>query len=305
VILESTTYPGTTEEVVLPILEKSGFSAGVDFSLAFSPERIDPGNPKYGITNTPKIVGGVTASCTDRAATFYQRFVETVIRAKGTREAEMAKLLENTYRHVNIALVNEMAQFSKDLDIDFWNVIECASSKPFGFQAFRPGPGVGGHCIPIDPNYLSHTVKSRLGHAFRFVELAQEINAGMPAYVAARIQDLLNEAGKPVKGSRILLLGITYKANIADARESPSMPLALVLRAKGALVEYHDPLVKSWTINGVTQDCVPDLDTAVGSSEIVVLLQAHSGYDLHSLEAGAPIFFDTRGVTNTPGTHRL
>ncbi len=305
VVLESTTYPGTTEEVLQPILEQSGLRVGIDFSLAFSPERIDPGNPLYGITNTPKIVGGATKSCTDRAATFYGRLVQTVVRAKGTREAEMAKLLENTYRHVNIALVNEMAQFSKALDIDIWNVIECASSKPFGFQAFRPGPGVGGHCIPIDPNYLSHTVKSRLGHPFRFVELAQEINAGMPAYVGARIQDLLNEIGKPVKGARVLLLGVTYKADIADARESPARPLAAILRSKGARVEYHDPLVSRWSFDDTVLESVVDLMEAICASDITVLLQAHRGYDLASIAAEAPLLFDTRGITNAPDPHRL
>ncbi len=305
VVLESTTYPGTTEEVVQPILERSGLQAGVDFNLAFSPERIDPGNPLYGITNTPKIVGGVSPSCTDRAASFYGRFIQAVIRAKGTREAEMAKLLENTYRHVNIALVNEMAQFSKALDIDIWNVIECASSKPFGFQAFRPGPGVGGHCIPIDPNYLSHTVKSRLGHPFRFVELAQEINAGMPAYVGTRIQGLLNEVGKPVKGARILLLGVTYKADIADARESPARPLAAILRDMGARIEYHDPLVRRWTFDDTVLDCVAHLKRAMHDCDIAVLLQAHRSYDLASIAADAPLLFDTRGISNTPDTHRL
>ncbi len=181
-MLESTTYPGTTEEFLQPILEAgSGLRVGIDLSLAFSPERIDPGNPTFGIANTPKVVGGVTPDCTERARAFYSRFIDEVVTARGTREAEMAKLLENTYRHVNIALVNEMVQFCHELDIDLWNVIELARTKPFGFQAFYPGPGVGGHCIPIDPNYLSHRVEQQLGHPFRFVELAQEINASMPA----------------------------------------------------------------------------------------------------------------------------
>ncbi|HEU4543193.1 MAG TPA: nucleotide sugar dehydrogenase, partial [Jiangellaceae bacterium] len=252
VVLESTTYPGTTDEVVRPILEhESGLTAGVDFNLVFSPERIDPGNEEYGAHNTPKVVGGHTDACTERGAEFYGRFVQTVVRTKGTREAETAKLLENTYRHINIALVNEMARFCHELGIDLWDVIEAAASKPFGFQAFYPGPGVGGHCIPIDPNYLSHSVRAKLGYPFRFVELAQEINATMPAYVAHRAQNLLNEAGKATNGAIILLLGVTYKPNIADQRESPAVPLARHLSALGAKVSYHDPHVTNWDINGL------------------------------------------------------
>src|SRR5690606_38697605 len=250
VVLESTTYPGTTEEVVRPILEEGGLVAGRDFALAFSPERIDPGNPVYGMKNTPKVVGGLTPECTDRAAAFYGRFVDTVVPAKGTREAETAKLLENTYRHINIALVNEMARFCHELGIDLWNVIEMAKTKPFGFQAFYPGPGVGGHCIPIDPNYLSYNVRARLGYPFRFVELAQEINATMPAYVARRAQDILNEDSIAMRGSTILMLGVTYKPDIADQRESPAVPLAKQLMRMGAEVRYHDPNVATWDVNG-------------------------------------------------------
>ena len=229
VILESTTYPGTTDEDVRPLLEVTGLRAGADFNLAFSPERIDPGNPVYGMKNTPKVVGGHTPACTERAAAFYSRFVDTVVRAAGTREAELAKLIENTYRHVNIALMNELAQFSHLLGVDLWDAIRCASSKPFGFQAFYPGPGVGGHCIPIDPNYLSYRVKTQLGQPFRFIELAQEINAGMPEYVRHRAQDLLNRERKALNGATVLLVGVTYKANIADERESPVRPLARAL----------------------------------------------------------------------------
>jgi UDP-N-acetyl-D-glucosamine dehydrogenase len=246
VVLESTTYPGTTEEIFQPLIEAGGLRVGQELCLAFSPERVDPGNKVYGIRNTPKVVGGVGPACTQRAADFYGTFVDTVVPAKGTREAEMAKLLENTYRHINIALVNEMARFSHELDIDLWNVIDCAKTKPFGFQAFYPGPGVGGHCIPIDPNYLSHTVQARLRYPFRFVELAQEINASMPGYVARRIQDRLNDDAKAVKGSSVLLLGVTYKADIADERESPAVPLAAKLTAMGADVRFHDPHVTSW-----------------------------------------------------------
>jgi UDP-N-acetyl-D-glucosamine dehydrogenase len=302
VVLESTTYPGTTDELVRPRLEAlSGLTAGVDFALAFSPERIDPGNPEFGPANTPKVVGGHTPACTSRAADFYGRFVDTVVRTRGTREAETAKLLENTYRHVNIALVNEMARFCHELDVDLWDVIRAASTKPFGFQAFHPGPGVGGHCIPIDPNYLSHNVRSRLGYPFRFVELAQEINATMPAYVARRAQNLLNADGIAMHGASVLLLGVTYKANIADRRESPATPLARHLLGLGARLSFHDPYVEEW-------DAVPrteDLDGACAAADLVVLVQAHRAYDPDRLAGLAKRFFDTRGVTTTPSAHRL
>ncbi len=230
VVLESTTYPGTTDEVVRPILEKaSGLTAGLDFALAFSPERVDPGNALYGIRNTPKVVGGYTASCADAAVSFYSKLCDQVVRARSAREAEMAKLLENTYRHVNIALVNEMAAFCHELDIDLWDSISCAATKPFGFQAFYPGPGVGGHCIPIDPNYLGYKVRT-LGYPFRFVELAQEINGRMPAYVVDRAAELLNQDTKPVRGARVLLLGVTYKRDVADQRESPAVAVGRKLR---------------------------------------------------------------------------
>ena len=234
VVLESTTYPGTTAEIVVPLLEAgSGMSATSDFHVAYSPERIDPGNPRFGLRNTPKVVGADTPAAAEAAQAFYSQVVDTVVLARGTREAESAKLLENTYRHVNIALVNEMAKFFHELDIDFWNVIDLASTKPFGYQAFRPGPGVGGHCIPIDPHYLSHRVKTELGYGFRFVELAQEINSSMPTYVAHRCSELLNEDSLAVKGATVLLLGVTYKPDIADQRESPVLQLATQLLRHG------------------------------------------------------------------------
>lgn len=305
VVLESTTYPGTTDDEVRPVLEAGGLAAGRDFHLAFSPERIDPGNPQYGMRNTPKVVGGHTEACTEAAAAFYSRFVDTVVRARGTREAEMAKLLENTYRHINIALVNEMARFCYELDIDLWDVIAAAKSKPFGFQAFYPGPGVGGHCIPIDPNYLSYQVQAKLGYPFRFVELAQEINAGMPSYVVRRIQDVLNDQGKALRGSRILLLGVTYKPDIADQRESPAKPIAVELRDKGAQVEFHDPHVVSWRLGAESLTRVDDLDSALAGADVVVLLQNHSDYDLPSIAAQAACLFDTRGATSGPKVVRL
>jgi len=305
VVLESTTYPGTTDEVVLPLLEEgSGLKAGTDFHLAFSPERIDPGNPVYGVKNTPKVVGGYTPACTGAAAAFYRRFIDTVVIAKGTREAETAKLLENTYRHVNIALVNEMARFCHELGIDLWDAIRLADTKPFGFQAFYPGPGVGGHCIPIDPNYLGHRVKTQLGYAFRFVELAQEVNAGMPAYVAQRAQDVLNSDRIAMNGADVLLLGVTYKADIADQRESPALAVAAALNARGATVSYHDPYVASWAAPGTTP-VTGDLLDAARAADIVVLLQRHSVYDVDELAAASKRFLDTRGATTEPEAHRL
>ncbi|MFI5617968.1 nucleotide sugar dehydrogenase [Streptomyces sp. NPDC051567] len=295
VVLESTTYPGTTDEVVRPILERSGLTAGTDFHLAFSPERVDPGNRDYGIRNTPKVVGGYTPECTATAAGFYGKFVDNVVRAAGTREAEMAKLIENTYRHVNIALVNEMAIFSHELGIDLWDAIACASTKPFGFQAFRPGPGVGGHCIPIDPNYLAHKVRT-LGYPFRMVELAQEINTRMPRYVVERAQQLLDRAGKTLGGARVLLLGVTYKADIADQRETSARHVVSRLRALGAQVTYHDPYVPSWEVDGVPVAAAEEgLTQALEGADLVILLQRHRAYDVEEIGRHAPLLLDTRG----------
>jgi len=302
VILESTTYPGTTDEEIRPILETGGLVAGTDFSLVFSPERIDPGNKNFGPRNTPKVIGGHTSACADAAEAFYSRFIDTVVRTKGTREAETAKLLENTYRHINIALVNEMARFCHDLHIDLWDVINAAATKPFGFHAFRPGPGVGGHCIPIDPNYLSHRVRVRLGYPFRFVELAQEINAAMPSYVARRIQDQLNLDGKPLRGSVVLLLGVTYKQDIADTRESPAIPLAKILVRQGAELRFHDPLVKQLAVSGYDIPRVDDVYQSSADADICVLLQDHRDYDVDAMAVVSRRFFDTRGVAQ-PGDH--
>jgi len=305
VILESTTYPGTTDEEIRPILEAGGLVAGTDFALVFSPERIDPGNQSFGPKNTPKVIGGHTPACADAAEAFYSRFIDTVVRTRGTREAETAKLLENTYRHINIALVNEMARFCHDLHIDLWDVIDAASTKPFGFQAFRPGPGVGGHCIPIDPNYLSHRVRARLGYPFRFVELAQEINAGMPSYVARRIQDQLNVDGKPLRGSVVLLLGVTYKPDIGDTRESPAIPLAKTLIQQGAELRFHDPLVKQFAVSGNEVPRVDDVYESLAEADICVLLQDHRVYDVEAMTAVSRRFFDTRGVARPAGHVQL
>jgi len=305
IVLESTTYPGTTEEVLIPILETSGLIAGQDFHVAYSPERIDPGNTRFTLRNTPKVVGGITPLSTERAVDFYSQVVEEVVVAGGVREAEMTKLLENTYRHVNIALVNEMAQFCAELDIDLWDAIRCAGTKPFGFSPFFPGPGVGGHCIPIDPNYLSHRVQTRLGYAFRFVELAQEINAAMPAYVVRRIQGILNDQALALRNSRILLLGVTYKANVADTRESPAVDIAEALLDLGAHLSYFDPFVNSWEVGGGPVEKATDLNVGLRNTQVAVLLQAHSAFDLNAITQSGISVLDTRGVLNGPHVVRL
>lgn len=304
VVLESTTYPGTTQEVVAPILETSGLAAGREFYLAFSPERIDPGNPNFGFRNTPKVVGGIDPLSTREAAGLYSAMCDVVVPASGVREAELAKLLENTYRHVNIALMNEMAQFCHPLALDLWEAIRLAATKPFGFQPFYPGPGVGGHCIPIDPNYLSHHVRSATGQAFRFVELAQEINAGMPGYVVRRAQDLLNEHGKPVRGSRIRLLGVTYKANIADQREAPALSVARGLLALGAQLTYWDPFVAEWRVDGTNIPRSPAVGWDEEGLDLLVLLQAHRAAGAPRDDLHVPLL-DTRGKADGGRVTRL
>ena len=295
VILESSTHPGTTDGVLAPILEEtSGLRAGESFSLAYSPERIDPGNPKFRLENTPKIVGGLDKKSLERAVDLYSSMGIEVVQAKGLREAETAKLLENTYRHINIALVNEMVKFCRPLGIDLWNAIDCAASKPFGFEAFYPGPGVGGHCIPIDPHYLSHQVRIQLGRPFRFVELAQEINASMPAYVVERVQDELNTRGKALLGSRIVLLGVTYKRNVSDLRETPAIPIAKLLRERGAELSYVDPYVPQWSVDGA--EVAKWKMTNLGASDLVILLQDHDEFlQPNALESETPLL-DTRAV---------
>ena len=308
VILESTTYPGTTEEIFAPLVTRGRFEIGSDVFIAFSPERIDPSNKTFGVRNTPKVVGGMTPECTHRAREFYGLFIDTVVEARGAKEAEMAKLLENTFRHVNIALVNEMLRFSQELDIDLWDAIDCAETKPFGFMAFRPGPGVGGHCIPVDPSYLSHRVKAKLGYAFRMVELAEEINHAAPGYVASRVWSLLNDHGKAVNGAKVLLLGVTYKPDIADCRESPADPLAGRLLSWGADLSYHDPFVPRWSPRGADAELASasDLDAAVAAADVVVLLQPHAQYDLDRLAAVGSPLLDTRGVIDrAEAVHRL
>jgi UDP-N-acetyl-D-glucosamine dehydrogenase len=305
VVLESTSYPGTTEDLVGSVLrEISGLDFRSDFHLAFSPERIDPANPSFNVRNTPKVVGGATAEAGDRAEALYAQVTEQVIRVSGTREAEMTKLLENTYRHVNIALVNELAIYCHALDVDIWEVISAASTKPFGFMPFTPGPGVGGHCIPVDPSYLSWAVR-QMGHQFRLVELAQDVNSRMPAYVVQRLAAMLNERGLALSRSRVLCVGLAYKPNVADTRESPALQVVELLVASGVDVVCHDPHVESVTVGGRLLTSTP-LES-VGSVDLTVVLTAHDDIQWHALPAldSTPVL-DTRGaLPRSTGVHRL
>ncbi|MFU8774112.1 MAG: nucleotide sugar dehydrogenase, partial [Anaerolineales bacterium] len=296
VVLESTTYPGTTREILLPHLgEKRGLEVGKDFFLAFSPERVDPGRKDWTTYNTPKVIGGITPACTEVAAFWYQQALETVVPVSSTEVAEMTKLLENTFRMINIGLVNEMAIMCDRLGVDVWEVIEAAATKPFGFMKFTPGPGLGGHCIPIDPLYLSWKLRG-LQYSARFIELASEINTGMPRYVVSKIQNALNENSKPVKGSRVLVLGAAYKPDIDDLRESPALDVIGLLKQKNALVSYHDPYINhiqhdDWELTSET-----DLITAVKEADCVVIVTNHSSYDYDSILEAANLIVDTRNV---------
>lgn len=305
-VLESTSFPGTTEEYVMPVLQEHLGEIDSGFLLAFSPERIDPGNPNYNISNTPRVVGGVSAQSAEAAASFYRTIVSDVVVLKGAKEAEMAKLLENTYRQVNIALSNELAKVSHELGIDYWDVLRGAGTKPYGFQAFYPGPGVGGHCIPIDPMYLNERVRDLLGRPLEFVELAQEVNNGMPRYVARRVVDLLANRGVEASGAKVLLLGATYKANVGDRRGAPIEEVFEALNAAGCEVSYHDPFCETLVVpGGSIVHSVADVDHALAENDVVVLLQAHQ----HYLEPGrldaAAVVFDTRGVLSAPNVTRL
>nr|BFE52069.1 nucleotide sugar dehydrogenase [Saccharothrix mutabilis subsp. capreolus] len=291
VVLESTSFPGTTDEVVRPVLERHGLVAGEDFPLGYSPERIDPGNRRHGVRTTPKVVSGHTPLCAKHCAAFYGRFVDTVVVAKGTREAEMAKLLENTYRYVNIALVNEIAVFCDRLGVDVWDVLRCAATKPFGFAPFTPGPGVGGHCIPVDPRYLLDKAR-REGARLGVVEAARRVDAAMPGYVARRVARLLADDGRTVAGSRVLLLGVAYKADVPDTRESASIRVADELTALGARISYHDPVAGPVPRLGPP---VTDLDSALRDSDATVLLVPHGGYDLSRLARNARLLLDVTG----------
>jgi nucleotide sugar dehydrogenase len=306
VILESTTYPGTTEEVLKPIFEEQGLVHGEDFFLAYSPERIDPGNSTFGILNTPKVVGGVNAQAGVIAESLYKKVCSTVVVVSGTREAEMSKLLENTYRHVNIALVNELAVVCADLGINIREVIRAAKTKPFGFAAFEPGPGVGGHCIPIDPNYLDYKVQQVLGRRFEFVSLATKINSAMPSYVAERVMEIIDS--KPVESKKrsVLLVGVSYKRNISDVRETPATKLLQSLAEYGVNVEYFDPLVTEWKVDSLTVPRQIDLQSSA-LFDCSILLQNHDLVDLGALVENSNEVFDTRGVLSRdhPKVHHM
>jgi UDP-N-acetyl-D-glucosamine dehydrogenase len=296
VVLESTTYPGTTDQLVRPLLERSGLVAGRDFLLAYSPERIDPGNTEFGLRNTPKVVGGLTAESTGIVTLFYEQLVDKVVALSSSRAAELVKLLENTFRHVNVALVNEMAMLCHEMAIDVWEVVEAAATKPFGFMGFSPGPGVGGHCIPLDPAYLAWQVRRDAGHQFRILEQSQDINAQMPGYVAARIGEILNEQGKAVKNSRILVLGVAYKPDVGDVRESPSIKVMDQLHRRGARLLFHDPYVTSVPI-GTEEILRTELSgRMVSGVDCVALLTPHSAYDLDWLARTAQLVFDARNA---------
>jgi UDP-N-acetyl-D-glucosamine dehydrogenase len=297
VVLESTTYPGTTEQVLRPLLERHGLVAGRDFLLAYSPERIDPGNTKYGLQNTPRVVGGLTPESAATATDFYAQLVDEVVTVSSCRAAELAKLLENTFRMVNIALVNELAMLCADQEIDTWEVIRAAASKPFGFMPFQPGPGVGGHCIPLDPTYLTWQARRDTGRPFRLVELAQDVNDQMPAYVVSRIAEALNAHGKPLRNARIMALGVTYKPDVGDIRESAALAVLELLQRKGAKISYHDPFLPRVEHGELRLRRKAVTPATLAAQDCVVVLTPHSGYDLESYAKHAPLVFDTRNAT--------
>lgn len=296
VVLESTTYPGTTVQVVLPILESSNRKGGGDFFLAYSPERVDPGNKKYTMSNTPKIVGGITPESTEIARLLYSHIADTVVTVSSPDVAEMAKIFENVFRSVNIALINEVAQLCQRMGISVWEVIETASTKPYGYMPFYPGPGIGGHCIPIDPYYLADKARELDFHT-RFIELAAEINEGMPYYIVSCIMDALNSRGKSLNAAKLLVLGITYKKDVADIRESPSLKIVELLSEKGAFVSYNDPYVPEAPLSGNVLTSVELTKEVLSSVDCVVIATDHTCYDIDKVVACSKLIFDTRGVT--------
>ncbi len=296
VVLESTTYPGTTREVLLPALERKGFAVGKDFFLCFSPERVDPGNDVWKTKNTPKVIGGVTPACTAAGLAVYERFIDTMVPVSSTEAAEMVKILENTFRAVNIALVNEVALIADRLEVDVWEVIEAAGTKPFGFMKFTPGPGLGGHCIPVDPHYLAWKMRT-LNYRTRFIELASEINAEMPEFVVGKVRAALNARGKAVNGAQILVLGVAYKKDVNDIRESPALDIIRLLAADGALVDYHDPFVPELTEDGAQLASVPLTDQALEGADAVVIVTDHTGVDYASVLQRSALVVDSRHVT--------
>ena len=296
VVLESTTYPGTTREVLLPALAEGGLRVGEDFFLCFSPERVDPGNAVWKTRNTPKVIGGITSACTEAGLAVYERFIDTMVEVSSTEAAEMVKILENTFRAVNIGMVNEVALIADRLDVDVWEVIEAAATKPFGFMKFTPGPGLGGHCIPIDPHYLAWKMRT-LNYRTRFIELASEINAEMPRFVADKVRTALNAHRKAVNGSQILVLGVAYKRDVNDIRESPALDIIGLLSADGATVEYHDPLIPEISEDGTRLASVPLTDEALSAADAVVIVTDHSGVDYARVLERAEVVVDARHVT--------
>jgi len=293
IVLESTTYPGTTREVMQPTLERTGLVAGEDFHLCFSPERVDPGNETWTTKNTPKVIGGLTAACSDAGAAFYERFIDTVVRVSSTEAAELTKILENTFRAVNIALVNELAIIADLLGVDVWEVIDAAATKPFGFMRFTPGPGLGGHCIPVDPHYLAWKMRT-LNYKTRFIDLASEINAEMPIFVVDKVRAVLNRKQRAVNGSRIVLLGVAYKRDVDDVRESPALDVLKLLESDGADVVYHDPYVPEWREDGVIRQSQALTDELLSNADAVVILTDHTDFDYPWILETAKALVDTR-----------
>jgi UDP-N-acetyl-D-glucosamine dehydrogenase len=296
VVLGSTTYPGTTHELFVPMLEESGLRVGEDFAVAFAPERIDPANRDFAMRQIPKVVGGETPLCTELAAKVYEAVFDVVVPVSSSQAAEMVKLLENTFRAINIGLANEVALMCDRLGLDVWEVIDAAATKPYGFMKFEPGPGLGGHCIPVDPSYLSWKMKS-LNFSARFIELATEINAHMPEYVAQTVGELLNEDRSAVNGSNLLILGVAYKANVSDLRESPALDVIRLLAAKGARVSYHDPHVPEVSVEGWSGKSVDLTDEAVAAADLVIILTNHAAVDYDRVVARAQRVYDTRNAT--------
>lgn len=302
IVLESTTYPGTTSEMLLPLLQKSGLTVGVDFFLAFSPERVDPGRTDWTTRNTPKVIGGMTPACLEVCSAYYQQAIETLVPVSSAEAAEMVKLFENTFRSVNIGLANELQLMCDKLGLDAWEILDAAATKPFGFMKFTPGPGLGGHCIPIDPLYLSWKLRT-LQYNARFIELASEINSEMPRYWVQKVQDALNEDRKAINGSRILVLGIAYKKDVNDIRESPALDIIHLLEEKGAAVRYHDPHVPAFHHDGHEMTGVADLEGELRSADCVVVVTDHSAYDWKAISAQATRIVDTRRVLRRTASH--
>jgi len=295
IVLESTTYPGTTRELLLPALESTGLKVGKDYFLAFSPERVDPGNPKWNTRNTPKVVGGITETCLRVTVAIYQGAIENLVPVSSTEAAELVKILENTYRSVNIGLVNEMAIVCDKLGVDVWEVIDAAATKPFGFMRFMPGPGVGGHCIPLDPHYLAWKMRT-LNYRTRFIELAGEINAAMPEYWVVRVVDRLNEQGKAARGSRVLVVGVAYKKDIDDIRESPALDVIRLLHQRGSLVAYHDPHVSTLKDGDIDLVSVPLTPEALRAADCVIIVTDHAGVPYDLIAQHARLVVDTRNA---------